>query len=81
VKKGYTLVEILIGICIFAIVIGFLFIVPLWTDRTLDFWLSYFKGSQINVPYWISFLVTVILNAVILAINIISELLRLVITK
>ena len=26
-----------------------------WTDRTLDFWCSYFTGREIDIPFIISF--------------------------
>lgn len=51
----------------------------LWTERTLEFWLSHFKGDLVDVPYWLSLLLTLVLNGVILAVNIFSEILRLLI--
>lgn len=48
----------------------------LWTDRTLDFWLTYFKGEVVNVPFWLSFLATIILNAASLILNVLSEIIR-----
>lgn len=74
-NKGYTIVEVLI-------VIAFLSLFPglvMWTDRTLEFWLTYAKHAPVIVPWWISTLVTIFLNGVILGINILSELIRLVI--
>jgi hypothetical protein len=55
-------------------------ILPLsfWTDRTLEYWLTMWKGTPVNVPFWLSMLVTLILNAIILGINVVSEILRLV---
>jgi len=49
----------------------------LWTDRTLDFWVTYLKGTTVDVPFWLSFIVTIVFNAVILLINVISEVARL----
>lgn len=54
-------------------------IISLWTDSNLEFWLSYFKGEAINVPMWLSVLITIILNGVIVVANIVSELLQLVV--
>lgn len=48
--------------------------ISFWTDRNLDFWFSYFKGHPIDVPYWMSFLVSVVFNVIIVGFNIIAEL-------
>ena len=47
-----------------------------WTDRTLDFWLTVWKGTEVDVNWWLSFLVTCLLAPVVLTINVISEVLR-----
>jgi hypothetical protein len=60
------------------LILGLIFGVSFWTDRTLEFWLSYLKHEPIYVPYWLSLLLTIILNGAALLINIISELIRLV---
>lgn len=56
-----------------AVVIGLFF----WTDRTLDFWCTYCSGHTVNVPFWLSALVTLIGNGVMFILNIISEIVRL----
>ena len=61
----------------FGLVIGPIALVAIWTDRTLEFWMTHFKGVETEVPYWLSFLVTLFLNAIILGVNIISEVVRL----
>jgi hypothetical protein len=61
------------------LVLGVFYLVGLWTDRTLDFWLTYFKGADVDCPFWLSLLVSVLLNAVILGLNIISEVARLLV--
>jgi len=69
-----------LGTLVFTIIaILVVLIVPIsfWTDRTLDFWLTYFKGNPIDVPFWLSMLATLIFNGFILAVNIISEIVRL----
>lgn len=48
----------------------------LWTDRNLDYIVSYFKGHPVDVPMWLSFLTTVALNAVTLLFNVICEILK-----
>lgn len=63
----------------FGIVIGIFYLLSLWTDRNLEFWLSYSKGQPVEVPQWLSFVLTVLLNGVIVLANVISELVRLVI--
>ncbi len=51
--------------------------VSLWTDRNLEFYLSLIKGEPVEVPYWISLVTTIILNAIIVVVNIIGEIVRL----
>ena len=50
----------------------------LWTDRNLEFWLTYFKGEQVDVPMWLSIVTTIVLNGVIITLNILTELFKLV---
>lgn len=78
IKKtnGNALVVALISIAILGIVI---YPLSLWTDRSLEFWMSFIKGTPILCPGWLSFLVTLCLNAVILGLNVLSEIVRLVI--
>jgi hypothetical protein len=37
-------------------------VVALWTERNLEFWVSYFKGSPVDVPYIVSFIITPVVN-------------------
>lgn len=69
---------IVYGAIIGIIIIFFLFL-SLWTDRTLDFWCTYLAHHVVNVPFWLSFVATVAGNGIIVALNIISEIVRLVI--
>ena len=46
-----------------------------WTDRSLDFWVSHFKGETVDVPLWISFVVA-LLNGATFGFNIIAEIVR-----
>lgn len=57
------------------IVGGFLGL-SLWTDRTLDFWCSYFKGKPVDIPFWISALFTLVFNAFDILLNLVSEIIR-----
>ena len=54
-----------------------IWLVSLWTDRNLEFWLSHIKHKAVDVPDWLSFLLTLVLNAIALALNIIFEIARL----
>lgn len=59
-----------------AIVFALIWVLSLWTDRNLEFWLSYWKGQPVEVPGWLSFLATFILNGIILLANTIGEIAR-----
>lgn len=78
-QKGYTAVELLLVVVLVAIVPALIWTISLWTDRNLDFWMTYFKGEAIDVPMWISVIVTIVLNGAAIAGNIIGELLRLLV--
>lgn len=60
------------------LIIPLLLLIPLtfWTDRTLDFWCTYFSHHAVNIPGWISFLITVFFNILAFILNIISEIVR-----
>ena len=55
-----------------------LFIVSFWTQSSIEFWIEYFKGVHIHVPFWMAFLATIFLNAVILGFNICTEIFKLI---
>lgn len=59
------------------LVIGMICLMCGWTDRTLDFWCTYFSHHAVNVPMWMSCLITFIGNGVIFLLNLISEIARL----
>lgn len=54
---------------------GLVYLMSLWTDRNLDFWFSHFKGQEVDIPQWISFLTT-LLAPVALVGNILMELFK-----
>lgn len=54
-----------------------IYLLSLWTDRNLEFWLSRIKGMPVDVPLWMSFLTTLLLNGLIVPLNLVSELVRL----
>lgn len=75
-RKGYTLVELMVVIFFVLVVLAVIPLLGLWTDRNLDFWLTHLKGHVVNVPYWLSLILSLLLNAGIIAANIIAEIAR-----
>jgi small-conductance mechanosensitive channel len=61
------------------IVVLFLLGIPLaiWTDRSLDYWFTYFKGVETNVPFIVSYILTICTNVFGVGFNLLTELLRL----
>ena len=51
-------------------------LIALWTDRTLEFWLSHIKGYPVEVPLLIDFL-CLLLGPINLLLNVVSEVARL----
>ena len=78
-QKGYTTMEIMLVFVAIVIVPLIIWAISLWTDRNLDFWLTFFKGSVVDVPMWMSVVITFVLNGVVVALNIVGELLRLLV--
>ena len=60
-------------------VMTFLILLMMWTDRNIEFALSYFKGAPVEVPFWISGLATIILNVIVMMFNVVCEIARFVI--
>lgn len=60
--------------CLIAIAGAIYLPIVYWTNRNLDFWFSYFKGETVDIPLWISFVIS--LFEPILLLDIIGELLR-----
>ncbi len=60
-----------------ALVLTPLVLMAFWTDRTMDFWLSELLQKTIDIPWFISFVITLVLGGAILITNIASELARL----
>lgn len=81
-QKGSTdlaeLAGITLTIGIFLLILGIIALLFLWTDSNLDWMMSEIKGQAVNVPYWLSFLITLIFNGFALMFNIIVSLIRLV---
>jgi len=52
----------------------------IWTDRNLDFWVSFVQGTETNVPFWKSAVIaiaTTLAFGASLALNVVGEVLRL----
>lgn len=67
------------AVFVVALIAMVVYFITQWTDRSLDFVLSAVKHQPVDVPTWLSFLVTLVFNAVIILFNIIVELFRLVV--
>lgn len=59
-----------------ALIFGCFALLAMWTDRSLEFICFYAKGYEVEIPYWISFIITIFLNGIIIIFNIIVEILR-----
>jgi hypothetical protein len=73
-KRTLTGAEAVVFIGLFITVVGLL---SLWTERNLEFWFTYFKGVPVEVHYGLAFLLTLMLNGFMFALNIFFEILRL----
>ena len=57
------------------VTVAILFAFASWTDRSLDWWLTYFKGTPTDCPMWLSAIATLL--PISFPFNIITELARL----
>lgn len=76
-NKGFTSIELIIVLTLLVIIPSLIVGLGLWTDRSLDFWISYVKGHEVDAPYWVSLVASIVLNGVIVGLNILSEIARL----
>ena len=51
----------------------------LWTNRNLDWFLTLVKGEVVDAPMWMAVALSIVLNAIIFAANLIAEIVRFVI--
>lgn len=65
---------LIIAFTIYATIIA---AVTMWTDRNMDYWVTYLKEEPTDVPYWVSFVVTFVLNGFILFLNTVAEVAKL----
>jgi hypothetical protein len=66
----------LIGCITFCIILALVLVG--WTDSNLDWLLTMIKGQPVDVPMWISVIFSILFNGILLAFNIIVELLKLI---
>lgn len=57
-------------------IVAAILLVSWWTNSNLDFWISYFKGHAVHVPYFLSVLLTIVLNGVDVLLNVIASIAR-----
>ena len=50
-----------------------------WTDMQLDYWVSYFKGEQVDVPFILAFLLNLFLGVIMLVLDVVGEIGKLVV--
>ena len=67
-----------VALVIITFCLGFIAVLTNWTERNLEFYLSMYKGEAVDIPYWIAFLLTLVLNGIALLLNIVGELIRMV---
>lgn len=73
-KKGFTIVELIIVVMVFVLIP----IITMWTDRSLDFVLTAIKGHVVHCPMWLAFIAALAGNGFTLVFNIVVEIFRLV---
>lgn len=72
-------IEKLTGGLIALIILGFLVAIPAyiwWTDRSIDFWLSYIASTPKNCPIWLSAILSIITFWIGFIFNVVTEILR-----
>lgn len=67
----------IVMLLIASFVVGVVFLITLWTDRSIDYWLTFTKGTDTDCPFWLSFVATIFLNGIIVAFNLLTEIARL----
>ena len=78
-KRGFTLIELMMVIFMLGIVPAIVIGVAFWTDSNLEWALSLIKGAEVQVPFILSLILTVIGNVVTVLANVVCEIAKLVI--
>ena len=68
--------KLTIGILV-TIVVGFTCLVGLWTQSNIQYWVDYF-GKDVDIPFWLALLLSIMLNIGIITLNLVSELCELI---
>lgn len=71
-KKGFTIVELLLVFAIPTIIL----LVCIWTDRNLDYLLTWIAGQPRNCPWWLSTIAAFVGNGLTILFNIVMEIIR-----
>ena len=72
-SAGWGGILIMLGVAI-AVIVG----LAIWTDRSMDYLLTWIKGVPVDCPMWLSTLISIVGNAFIVAFNLIMEVIRMV---
>ncbi len=67
---------LIVGLGVIGFILGIWYTMACWTDRNLEFWLSYFKGEAVEVDLWLSALLC-ILGPANIFVNVIAEIAKL----
>jgi hypothetical protein len=75
--KGNGLFGFLCFVAVAGLVVAAIYLLGLWTQTNLMFWLAYLKGVPVFVPYWMALVVTIVTNGLAFAFNVITEIAKL----
>jgi len=78
-KRGFTLIELLIVLAMLVVAPAVVIAISFWTDNNLEWALSLVKGAEVQVPFILSLILTVIGNVVTVLANVVCEIAKLVI--
>ena len=72
-KRGNVFTVLLIQLFVVSVTIS---LMALWTERNLEYYLSLFKGVEVDLPYWLCFVITGLFNVVALGFNVLAEVIK-----
>lgn len=72
-----TLIKAIFYAVLFLAILAIFPMMVIWTDGNLEYWVHYFKGEWVNIPWYFSTMITMVFNGVALAFNIFTELFKL----
>lgn len=75
-KVRATGVSPIVAIIAVLIAIGVVWVMSYWTDSNIEWLILTFADKVVDVPFWLSVILTLVLNAAALAFNIIVEILK-----